>query len=651
MNHLDLPALTRATGTVKLPGSKSISNRMLLLAALAKGETEIRDLLDSDDTRVMLAALQKVGVGVTALGNNAYRVVGCAGVFPGKEADLFMGNAGTAIRPLTAALALSGGHYTLSGVPRMHERPIGDLVDGLRQIGCDVRYSGNEGYPPLEIFPASVDLAAPIRVRGDVSSQFLTALLMALPLTGRQAVIEMTTELISKPYIEITLNLMARFGVTVERDGWQRFMIPADQRYRSPGLLHVEGDASAASYFLAAGAIGGGPVRVEGVGRQSIQGDVKFADALEKMGAHIFWGDNFIEASAPAGKLIAFDLDFNHIPDAAMTLAVAALFADGKCTLRNIASWRVKETDRIAAMATELRKLGATVEEGADWLAVLPPPTFQTNASIDTYDDHRMAMCLSLAALGGVPVRINEPGCVAKTFPHYFDAFAQITAPVIAIDGPSASGKGTVAQRVAETLGFHFLDSGALYRLTALAAMRAGVALDDEAGVAVVAAALPAEFHGERILLAGEEVTEAIRVEEVGVGASKVAALPAVRAALLDRQRAYRRFPGLVADGRDMGSVVFPEAPVKVFLTASAEARGERRYKQLISKGMPDSIRPLLQDIVKDLRERDARDAARSVAPLKQCDDADLVDTTTLNIEQAVATVMGSVHRKLPIIN
>jgi 3-phosphoshikimate 1-carboxyvinyltransferase len=263
-------------------------------------------------------------------------------------------------------------------------------------------------------------------------------------------------------------------------------------------------------------------------------------------------------------------------------------------------------------------------------------------------------MCFSLAALGGVPVRINDPKCVAKTFPHYFDAFAKITAPVIAIDGPSASGKGTVAQRVAAALGFHFLDSGALYRLTALAAMRAGVALDDEMGVAVVAAALPAEFYGERVLLAGEDVTEAIRAEEVGVGASKVAALPAVRAALLDRQRAYRRFPGLVADGRDMGSVVFPEAPVKVFLTASAEARGERRYKQLISKGTPDNIRSLLQDIVKDLRERDARDAARSVAPLKQCDDADLVDTTALNIEQAVAAVMESVRKssiQLPVIN
>ncbi len=646
MDHLDLPALQRAAGTVKLPGSKSISNRMLLLAALAAGETDIRDLLDSDDTRVMLAALQQLGVGVTAIGTNAYRVSGCAGVFPGKDAELFMGNAGTAIRPLTAALALSGGRYKLSGVPRMHERPIGDLVDGLRQIGCDVRYAGKEGYPPLEILPAAARLAAPIRVRGDVSSQFLTALLMALPLTGETAVIEMTTELISKPYIEITLNLMARFGVTVQRDGWGRFTIPAGQRYRSPGLLHVEGDASAASYFLAAGAIGGGPVRVEGVGLRSIQGDIRFAAALETMGARIVWGDNHIEASAPAaGKLKAFDLDLNHIPDAAMTLAVAALFADGPCTLRNIASWRVKETDRIAAMAAELRKLGATVEEGADALTVLPAPSLLNNAAIDTYDDHRMAMCFSLAALGGVPVRINDPKCVAKTFPHYFDAFAQIAAPVIAIDGPSASGKGTVAQRVAQALGFHFLDSGALYRLTALAALKAGVALDDEAAVAKVAAELPAEFVGDKILLSGEEVTEAIRAEDVGVGASKVAALPAVRTALLDRQRAYRRFPGLVADGRDMGSVVFPDAPVKVFLTASAEARGERRYKQLIDKGMPDNMRPLLQDIVKDLRERDARDAARSVAPLKQCDDADLVDTTALTIEEAVAAVMDSVRK------
>jgi 3-phosphoshikimate 1-carboxyvinyltransferase len=643
MDSLNLPPLRGASGSVRLPGSKSISNRMLLLAALAEGSTEIRDLLDSDDTRVMLAALEKLGVGVTALGCNAWRVEGCGGVFPVKDADLFMGNAGTAIRPLTAALALSGGHYRLSGVPRMHERPIGDLVDGLLQIGADIRYTGNPGFPPLAIHPAQVKLGGPIRLRGDVSSQFLTALLMALPLTGAEAVIEMTTELISKPYIEITLNLMARFGVQVQRESWQRFTIPAAQRYSSPGVLHVEGDASAASYFLAAGAIGGGPVRVEGIGRNSIQGDVRFADALKAMGAHIAWGEQHIEARAPdSGKLKAFDLDLNHIPDAAMTLAVVALFADGRCVLRNIGSWRVKETDRIAAMATELRKLGAIVEEGADYIAVSPAPTLTSNAAIDTYDDHRVAMCFSLAALGGVPVTINDPQCVSKTFPEYFDTLAEITAPVIAIDGPSASGKGTVAERVATALGYHYLDSGSLYRLTALAALRAGVALDDEVGVAELAAGLPASFIGGRILLSDDDVTDAIRTEEISAGASKVAALPAVRTALLGRQRAYRRFPGLVADGRDMASVVFPAAAAKVFLTASAEARAERRYKQLIAKGMPANMHALLQD----LQERDARDAQRSVAPLKQCDDADLVDTTQMNIEAAVAAVMSIVKRQ-----
>lgn len=644
MEFLDIPPLRRAAGTIRLPGSKSISNRTLLLAALSVGVTEIHDLLDSDDTRVMLTALRQLGVAVVHLGGNSYRVTGTGGAFPVKEADLFLGNAGTAFRPLTAALALSGGHYRLSGVPRMHERPIGDLVDGLRQIGCAVDYLANEGFPPLEVKPAQVKLAAPVKVRGDVSSQFLTALLMALPLTGETAVIDMSTELISKPYIEITLKLMTRFGVQVERQGWARFTISGGQHYLSPGSLHVEGDASSASYFLAAGAIGGGPLRVEGVGKDSIQGDVAFVDALAAMGAQIALGPNWIETRAPANsQLKAFDLDLNHIPDAAMTLAVAALFADGPCTLRNIASWRVKETDRIAAMAAELRKVGADVEEGADYIKVTKPARLQPKAEIKTYDDHRMAMCLSLAALGGVPVRILDPKCVAKTFPDYFDAYAQVTAPVIAIDGPSASGKGTVASRVADVLGFHMLDSGALYRLTALAARRAGVDWGDEAAVAAIAATLPATFEGETITLAGDDVTEAIRAEEMGVGASKVAVLPAVRAALLDRQRAYRRWPGLVADGRDMGSVVFPEAECKVFLTASAEARAERRYKQLISKGLPANMAALLQD----LRERDARDAARSVAPLQKCADAELLETTALSIDEAVAAVLGWARNRL----
>jgi 3-phosphoshikimate 1-carboxyvinyltransferase len=424
METLALPPVHTATGTVKLPGSKSISNRTLLLAALSQGTTHIRDLLASDDTARMLDALKILGVPLEQTGPDDWRVQGMGGAFSVKQADLFLGNAGTAFRPLTAALALSGGHYKLSGVPRMHERPIGDLVDALRQAGASIGYLGNEGYPPLEIFPADIQ-GDRVSVKGNVSSQFLTALLMALPLSGRQTRIEVTGELISKPYIEITLNLMTRFGVQVQREGWQAFVIPSHCRYTSPGELWVEGDASSASYFLAAGAIGCGPVRVEGIGRQSIQGDVRFAEALEQMGAIIIRDDNWIEARAD-GRLKALDIDCNHIPDAAMTLAIAALFADGTTTLRNIASWRVKETDRIAAMATELRKVGATVEEGADYICITPPEQLTPNATIDTYDDHRMAMCFSLVSLGGVPITINDPKCVAKTFPDYFERFGKI---------------------------------------------------------------------------------------------------------------------------------------------------------------------------------------------------------------------------------
>ncbi len=520
----------------------------------------------------------------------------------------------------------------------MHERPIGDLVDALRQLGADIRYLGNQGFPPLRISPANL-AGDTVQVRGDVSSQFLTGLLMALPLTGQTVKVEVVGELISKPYIEITLAMMARFGVLVERKDWQSFVVLGGQCYKSPGVIFVEGDASSASYFLAAGAIGGGPVRVEGVGKDSVQGDVLFAEELRKMGAVITMGPNWMEATGPkSGKLKAIDLDCNHIPDAAMTLAVAALFADGTTTLRNIASWRVKETDRIAAMATELRKVGATVEEGADYIRITPPAQVR-HAAIDTYDDHRMAMCFSLAAFGGAGVRINDPKCVAKTFPDYFNMFEKVTAavPVIAIDGPSASGKGTVAQRVAKTLGFHFLDSGALYRLLGLAAQRRGVALDDEMRLAALAGEVDIRFEGADIWLDGALVGDELRTEETGSAASKIAALPKVRAALLDKQRAFRKAPGLVADGRDMASVVFPDAVLKIFLTASAEARAERRYKQLKEKGMSANITALLQDI----RARDERDTQRSVAPLQQAQGASLLDTTPLNIEQAVQEVLS----------
>ena len=405
MTHLDLGPFTRAAGTVRLPGSKSISNRMLLLAALAPGKTEVRGLLEAQDTRIMREALAKLGTPLR----------------PGK-AELFLGNAGTAFRPLTAVLAVLGGEYRLSGAPRMHERPIRDLVDALCALGARIDYLGAEGFPPLAIHPGKVAAGQTVRVRGDVSSQYLSALLMALPLAGG-GTIEVEGELISKPYVEITLNLMRRFGVEAQCTAWRRFVVPGTA-YVSPGKVLVEGDASSASYFLAAGAIAGGPVRVEGVGRGSIQGDVRFTEVLEAMGARVALGEDWIEAEGRA-PLRAFDLDLNHIPDAAMTAAAMALFADGPCVVRNIASWRVKETDRIAAMARELGKLGAGVEAGADSLRVTPRK-LRSGVALDTYDDHRVAMSLSLAALGAVRVRINDPDCVAKTFPGYFEAFAGI---------------------------------------------------------------------------------------------------------------------------------------------------------------------------------------------------------------------------------
>ena len=420
MDSLELEPVRRAAGTVRLPGSKSISNRVLLLAALAQGETEVHGLLDADDTRVMREALAALGV---VFSNG--KVKGVGGVFPVKRAELFLGNAGTALRPLTAALAFSGGEYRLGGVPRMHERPIGDLVDALRGIGARIDYLEKDGFPPLAVHPGRIKVEK-ARVRGEVSSQFLTALLMALPLAGSNSRIEVQGELISKPYVEITLNVMRRFGIEVGRTGWRYFDVPPGP-YRSPGKIHVEGDASSASYFLAAGALGGGPVRVEGVGRNSIQGDVRFTEVLERMGAQVSLFDDAIEVRNEKAKLKSIDMDLNHIPDAAMTAAVMALFAEGRSTLRNLASWRVKETDRLAAMATELRKLGADVEEGRDFLKIIPGK-IKAGVAVDTYDDHRMAMSFSLVALGGVAVTINDPACVAKTFPDYFKVFQTIAA-------------------------------------------------------------------------------------------------------------------------------------------------------------------------------------------------------------------------------
>ena len=427
MKFLDLHAVKEVKGTVRLPGSKSISNRVLLLAALASGGTHVRDVLVADDTICMLNALKVLGVSISQTDENDYFVQGVGGQFPIRETDLFLGNAGTAYRPLAAVLSLMQGHYRLYGISRMYERPVEDLVDALRQLGADITYLGNDGFPPLEIKAAEVQ-ADSLVVRGDVSSQYLTSLLIASPLIGGMLTIEVIGKLISRPYIDLTLGLMSRFGVEIEQNGPRHFVSHNGLNYISPGEIFVEGDASSASYFLAAGAISGGPVRVEGIGRNSLQGDVLFITALEEMGACILQRDNWIEVRAPqSGRLTAINIDCNHIPDAAMTLAVVALFADGVTILKNIASWRVKETDRLSAMATELRKLGAAVDEGPDFLRITPPigGNITPLVAINTYNDHRMAMCFSLVSLGA-PVRINDPACVSKTFPNYFAEFAKI---------------------------------------------------------------------------------------------------------------------------------------------------------------------------------------------------------------------------------
>ena len=670
---LDLPPLRGASGTLRLPGSKSISNRVLLLAALAAGTTELRGLLDSDDTRVMLAALRTLGCAVVQDGETC-RVDGLAGCLRVHEAALFLGNAGTAMRPLAATLAVlaatQGGRFELAGVPRMHERPIADLVDALRPLGCTVEDLGTPGYPPLRVSGAAggrLYLDAPIRVRGDVSSQFLTALLLALPLVAdaQDVVVEVDGPLISQPYIAITLNLLARFGIAVAHESWQRFTIPRGSRYASPGTLHVEGDASSASYFVALGALaagGGAPLRIEGVGLDSIQGDIAFVDAARAMGAQVDGGPGWLAVRRGRWPLAAITRDCTDIPDAAMTLAVMALYGDGPTRLTGIASWRVKETDRIAAMAAELRKVGATVVEGPDFIEIAPPASsvHWRSAAIATYDDHRMAMCLSLAAFNPLAgarcaLRILDPGCVAKTFPDYFETLLGVASadpadvPVITIDGPTASGKGTLAAEVAAALGYALLDSGALYRATALAATWDGIDPDDEPALALAAATLDLRFGqgGEagRTWLRGREVTEDLRAEATGLLASRVSALPAVRQALHGLQLAFRRAPGLVADGRDMGTVVFPDAALKVFLTASAAERAARRHKQLISKGISANLDGLRQD----LEARDARDRQRTVAPLVPAKDALELDNSQLSIEQSVQQVLGWWQERGPL--
>lgn len=662
IRFLDIPPLETVGGSILLPGSKSISNRALLLAALCEGQTHITGTLDSDDTKVMLDALRALGCRIEIPQNGdlaqQIQITGIGSAFytgPAAQSapiPLFLGNAGTVMRPLTAVAALRGGTYELDGVARMRERPIADLVQALLDLGCQIDYLGQEGYPPLRITSPQYDakrLSQPIQVKGDVSSQFLSALLLALPLAAleQDITVEVVGELISKPYISITLAMLADFGIQIKQEEFKRFIILAGSHYTSPGHYAVEKDASSASYFIAAAAIAATPERpltIEGLGTASIQGDIRFIDAAQAMGAHIQAHPQKLVVSRGTFPLKAIDIDCNAIPDAAMTLAVMALYAQGTTKLRNIGSWRVKETDRLQAMKNELSKLGAVVQTDEDSIEITPPQTFRA-AAIDTYDDHRIAMCFSLAAFNPqkAPVRVLDPACVNKTYPDYFRDMFRVSQtavhniPVITIDGPTASGKGTLTSAVAKELGYHYLDSGALYRIAAYATIQHGIALEDVTALAALSQTLSVAFEGKTVLYDNKDITDAIRAEKIGIMASQIAVYPEVRLALLALQRSLCRLPGLVADGRDMGTVVFPEARLKVFLTANVQARARRRYKQLKEKGISVKMEGLLAD----LQERDERDMNRAVSPLKAAQDARLLDNSELDIAQSVQQILS----------
>ena len=631
-----------AGGKLSVPGSKSISNRALLLAALSIGQTELKGLLHSDDTNVMIDALRALGVDIDIAGDIT-RVSGCSGAFPRIKADIFLGNAGTAVRTLVPVLALGSGEYTIRGVPRMHERPIGDLVEALLGIGAVIHYEDRKTFLPLRIKKSEkLDFSQPIVVNGNISSQFLTGLLLALPLAGQRVTVKINGVLVSKPYVQLTLNLMDSFGIKVTNDNWEQFEIEGGQYYSGPKRYEVEGDASSASYFFAAGMLGGGPVLVKNVIRDSIQGDIQLLDVLSGIGATVGWTDQGLSVAMDNNSPIqAFDLDLNHIPDAAMTLAIIALFADGPCRLRNIGNWRVKETDRLFAMTTEMRKLGVNVIESPDGLEIEPPKYFNEGVAIDTYDDHRMAMCVSLISFAGVNITINDPKCVHKTFPDFFAKMESVLqAPVVTIDGPSGSGKGTVARQVAERLEFSYLDSGALYRAVGLFYLNAGgsINLTDPRSVEALMQKIRIDVSGEKVLMNGEDVTQRIREEEVSMAASKVAKNEVIRGCMYDIQRSVRHAPGLVADGRDMGTTVFPNAQLKIYLTASLEERARRRYAQLVESGE----RVKMKSVAAEMAKRDSEDASRSSSPMRQAESAIEIDSTGKSIDEVVQIVCNA---------
>tara|TARA_E500000178_G_scaffold356701_1_gene437466 strand:- start:75302 stop:77311 length:2010 start_codon:yes stop_codon:yes gene_type:complete len=662
-----------AAGKVFLPGSKSISIRLLLLSALCKGRTRIQGLLDSEDTRIMMAILRQLGIEIneeksklpddyqTNTGNLNLLVVGCEGNFPElknkRVLNLFVGNSGLSVRTILPALALNlsknacQSEVVLDGVERMRERPISDLVDGLTPLGIKLSYEGKSGFLPLRVKPSTLQRTDCLQINCLSSSQFLTGLLQAVPILldkkNKYISIRTVGEIISRPYIDLTIHIMRAFNIKVNEEVKGLFVIRYSE-FISPESFLVESDASSASYFFAMGLLGKGPIKILGIDKKSYQGDLQLLPILERMGARVYWEGEAVSISG-GNNIQGIEVDCLNIPDASMVLPILALYANSTTRLTNIGSWRFKETDRIRAVSQGLINLGATVKVGKDWLEVVPPDKLKP-ATIETFKDHRIAMTFSLASFRhpgdenvvGRVTRIVDPECVAKTFPVFFQEFSRICSegvPVITIDGPTASGKGTVGELVASQLGFKTLDSGIFYRSLAVISIMKKIEEDDEVSLKKLAKFFNLEFNSGRIIWEKHDLTDKLRDERIGILASKISRFQSVRDGLLGGQRDLARLPGLVADGRDMGSKVFPKAKLKVFLTAKPEIRAKRRFKQLIQK----EITCKLEDILRDVKDRDRRDIERAHSPLHlaEREASVVIDSSDMSLDQVVDRILA----------
>jgi len=672
-SELTLNLRQTATGDLQLPASKSISLRAMLLASLGKGAVTIKNTLISEDTLVMRDILIELGVSVSFLAessngsefssNGVCIISGCEGFFPGLEQNrritLNVKNSGLSARTILPSLSFmllnprANCSVFLDGVERMRARPMSELFSVLESLGSKISYPKQKSSFPCEFSPSEARKITEIEIDCSKSSQVLTGLLQILPylnsIYSKKIKLLALGTIVSRPYIDLTKNVLSKFGCPVVETLPGQFYTSA-LALRSPKNFIVEGDASSASYFFASACIGGGPIRVHGISQDSKQGDIKLLDVLEKIGATVRWGNSYVEIFRK-GRLRGIEIDCIEIPDAAMVLSTLALFCDEPTKLINIASWKEKETDRIAAVVQGLERLGVVVHrKGDDAITINPVPQLN-RAKISTFNDHRIAMTFSMAAfalkdeVGCVKNRvlqIENPECVEKTFPYFFEEFSRVCSeavPVITVDGPTASGKGTIANHVGKKLGFNVLDSGAFYRSLALITKWENIDEGDHRAITSRARNLSLRTKGSRFFLGEDDVTMLMRDEKIGLLASKIAKYEDVRRALIMAQRDFARLPGLVADGRDMGSVVFPKGALRVFLTAKPEIRAKRRFKQLIEKEIPCT----LNDIFQDITERDNSDYNRPVASLALAEEAATltIDSSSKTIEEVVEIIVS----------